>query len=579
MDKISLLEQKIQDNKLDFYLVTSFDEFQNEFTPDNLNRLKWLTGFTGSNGIAIMTNTKKHYFLTDGRYTSQAKLELNNKTFDIYNFQDIDKLSDILIQTNQDIIVGYDPFIITQKYLEYLKQYFKKNKKFEFHAVEENLVDKIWERKIEFKTKAPSGLDAKYTSENETEKISKLLSYMKTDYMLFTSPESICWLLNIRGNDLAYTPLIFFYSIISKDGEIELFSYLTKFKSNYPKIKLSNFSEFKKRIFEINKSSKTIELDPSRTPIWFMQNIDKKNLILKKDPCQISKSIKNSVELSGFKYAAIQDGIALTKLFVWIEECIGKNDKITEIDVDKKLSSLKQENQLFKTKSFETISAFAENSAVIHYNPYNGNNKIISNDNFYLLDSGSQYSCGTTDVTRTFHFGNITDEQKLHYTLVLKGLINLSKLKFPKGTTGNHIDAIARQFLWNHGLDYNHGTGHGVGHYLSVHEGPQGISKNNNNILYPGMVLSIEPGFYIQDAYGIRLENLVYVKAVDENFLKFETITLAPISYAPVDKALLTQEEKDWLIQYNTDIYKILLPFIDQKSRDYLKILMNNKLC
>jgi Xaa-Pro aminopeptidase len=557
-EKIASLRKAFEKHKIDGYMIPSFDEFQNEYVPENLQRLKWLTEFTGSNGLAIITNGQ-NYLFTDGRYTTQAEKQLAGENFQIYDLKDFEKIGG-------DMVIGYDPFIFTSKYLEHLKYD-------NFTPVEPNLVDEIWERAREFKTKAALVLDAKYTARSETSKVRDVVSQLRADYILLTSPESICWLLNIRGEDVTYSPLIMCYCLIDQNGEIEIFSGLNAIKCEYKKIKLSPLEKIKERIFEINQEKKTIECDAAKTPIWFVQNYNKENIVFKQDPCTLPKAKKDVVEIAGFQYATIQDGVALTNLFLWLEEAVLAGNTISEIDVDQKLLELKKQRPLFKTKSFETISGFAENSAIIHYNPYTGNNKPIVTDNFYLLDCGSQYGSGTTDVTRTFYFGEPKQEAKLHYTLVLKGFINLSNLKFPNGTTGAQIDSIARQFLWQYSLDYPHGTGHGVGHYLSVHEGPQSISRYNNCAIEPGMVLSIEPGYYIPGQYGIRIENIAVVRKAekDGDFLEFEALTLAPIPFNLVDEGLLSFDEKKWLLEYHKKLCAKLSPFLDQNAKAYLE--------
>jgi Xaa-Pro aminopeptidase len=557
-EKISLLRSAFEKHNIDAYMIPSFDEFQNEYVPENLQRLKWLTDFTGSNGLALITK-EQNFLFTDGRYTAQAEKQLAGEDFKVCDFKDFKEIE-------SGLTVGYDPLIFTPKFLEHLGHH-------NLIPLNSNLVDDIWERSKEFKTKAALVLDAKYTARSEISKVNNLVAELKTDYMLLTSPESICWLLNMRGEDVTYSPLIMCYCLVDTNGVVEVFSGLNAIKCEYKNIKLSSFAQIQTRILELNQQNKTIECDASKTPIWFIQNYQKENIVFKQDPCMLPKARKDAIEIAGFQYATIQDGVALTNLFCWLEESVASGDEVSEIDVDQKLLELKQKRPLFKTKSFETISGFAQNSAIIHYNPYVGENSTIVSDNFYLLDCGSQYSCGTTDVTRTFFFGEPQEDAKLHYTLVLKGFINLSNLKFPIGTTGAQIDAVARQFLWKHALDYPHGTGHGVGHYLSVHEGPQSISKHNNFPIEPGMVLSIEPGYYIPGKYGIRIENIVFVREVDEkkNFLQFEALTLAPIPFNLINEILLSTDEKKWLLKYHKRVYDALSPFLDKNAKNHLE--------
>ena len=569
IEKINLLRDLLGTLQIDAYIILSSDEFQGEFTPECSQRLGWLTNFSGSNGLAIITENE-YYFLTDSRYIIQAQQELPNDC-QVFNIQDG---SDIFDQIDSKLFIGYDPFICTKKFIkDFIKKFIKDNEYIKLLPLENNLIDQIWSRNKNFKTKSPLILNTKYTSETSGNKINNLINKLKTEYILITSPESICWLLNIRGNDLKYTPVIMAYCLIDNKGNIELFSNLRKINSTNIKIRIFHFRDIKNRIQELNQQNKSIQFDYSQTPSWFIDHFQKINTVIAKNPLDIAKAVKNNVELAGIKYAHIQDGIALVKLSVWLEKKIASNDEVTEIDVDQALYNFKKQNTLFRSKSFDTISSFGQNSAIIHYNPYNGNNAILTNNHIFLLDSGSQYECGTTDVTRTFFFGNPSDKQKLHYTLVLKGIINLSTLIFPRKTCGSQIDALARQFLWSYHLDYPHATGHGVGNYLSVHEGPNGINKFNNQELEPNMVVTIEPGYYIAQEYGIRIENIVVVKTVENNpnFLQLETMTLSPIAYNLIDKNLLTKREKKWLLHYHQKINDLLFPFLDDVEKKYLK--------
>ncbi len=573
LKKISLLKTLLNKERVDGYLIASYDEFQNEHPPECLQRLKWLTNFSGSNGLALVT-TNKCYFFTDGRYLIQAQNQLVDD-FTVFDLQNIDNIySEVFQGIRNQYVIGYDPMIFTRASLDWLQnKYIKNNKYVKMISLECNLIDNLWKRDKQCNTEAPLILNTKCTSESANQKIKKLLSKFETDYLLLTSPQSICWLLNMRGNDLIHEPLIMGYCIVSSQGEIAIYSGLQKIKLNYNNVKLYPFCSIKERILDIDRKNHSIQLDYFKTPIWFVTYFQEKNIVRSEDPCALPKSIKNDVEIAGFQYAMIQDGIALTKLFCWLEESINTKQEITEIDVDKQLLAFKKHNKLFKSKSFETISAYSENSAIIHYNPYCGKNLNIGINNFYLLDCGSQYTFGTTDITRTFHFDDPTEEQQLHYTLVLKGLINLSNLIFPKKTSGAQIDVIARQFLWNHCLDFPHGTGHGVGHYLSVHEGPQGINKFNHQELCKNMVITIEPGYYIPRQYGIRIENMTVVREVEgnQNFLQFETISLAPIGYNCIDNNLLTDDERKWLFLYHKKLYSRLRPFLQKNEIDYLK--------
>ena len=505
----------------------------------------------------------------------QAKKQLSND-FTVLDIGYINKVITLLSKNinSTEYYIGYDPLIFTKKIINHLENAKNRdNNSIKFKPLDNNLVDEIWKRDKDYNTQSAIILDAKYTAESVQQKITRLLLRFNTDYLLITTPENICWLLNIRGNDLLYTPLILSYLLIDREGQISIYSNIKKLKIYCQYVTLYPFENIKDKILEIDYNNNSIQFDCSETPIWFNHHLKKYNIVDNKNPCILLKSVKNTVEISGFQYSVIQDGIALVKLFRWLKYKVKNEEKLTEISIDQQLSYFKKQCRSFKGKSFETISSYGINSAIIHYNPYNGDNLNVHNGNFYLLDCGSQYVCGTTDVTRTFYFGKPTDEGKFYYTIVLKGLINLSKLLFPKGTCGSQIDVIARQFLWNNLLDFPHSTGHGVGHYSLVHEGPQGISKFNHQEIYKNMVITIEPGHYIPGRYGIRIENMLVVKEVsnNNNFLQLETITLAPIEYNLIKEDLLTMSEKKWLLAYHKKLYSQLSPFLLGPEKNYLQ--------
>ncbi len=569
LNRIEDLKGLFSKHELEGYIIPTKDEFNNEFLPNCNKRLEWFCGFSGSNGFLIITKESLLFF-TDGRYVEQAKIELSEQiqVFDLKEKENIKCLF------KQKINIGYDNFIFSSQDLKYLKNLFGDN--LNFIAIKENLVDQIWSRERKFETKAPAILEEKVVYKNVEQKISSLK--FDADYLLITKPDAICWLLNMRGNDVPYSPLLMCYCLINREGQIDLFSNIQSIKSEYTKIIIHKISHIKNKILEINSSGKTIQLDEKNAPIWFEQNIDVGNLIIKEDPVDKLKSVKNKVEISGFQYAHIQDGIALLKLFYWLENSIQKRQEVSEIDISDKLERFKKENRIYKSPSFPSISAFGKNSAVIHYNPNKSkNSSAITDQSVYLLDSGSQYICGTTDVTRTLHFGSPSDEQKKYYTLVLKSLISLTNTKFPKETKAMQLDSIARRYLWNAGYNYPHGTGHGVGHYLSVHETPPTINPLSNHILEPNMVLSIEPGYYSPNNFGIRMENLVYVKKSDkEGFLEFETLTLAPIAYNLIDERMMTYIEKRWLLQYHQKIKNFVSPYVKDEHLEYLQKHINH---
>ena len=397
--------------------------------------------------------------------------------------------------------------------------------------------------------------------------------------MVITSPESVCWLLNIRGYDLENTPLVFCRAIITKK-DFEFYVNKKKipkdFVLTYKNLKIHDISLFDQRLKRLNK--KNIQVD-NQLSYFFYKTLGGNKLFFKDDPCKILKSQKNKIEISQSKSAHLNDGVALVKFYYWLEENYKKN-KITEFEASEKLEKFRKENTNFFSSSFPTISATGANGSIIHYKP-NRKSSVLKQGELYLCDSGGQYYGGTTDITRTIYLGDKPPETlKLIYTKVLLGHLNISMLKFPAGTRGYQLDSIARFNLWNDGLDYNHGTGHGVGSFLGVHEGPQSISKNTNNVsLKPGMIISNEPGFYKNKSFGIRIENLVLVKkSLFNNYFEFETLSLFPYELKLISFNLLNSAQKDWIHQYHNQVYTKVSNLLDKKHSEWLKkkIEINN---
>jgi Xaa-Pro aminopeptidase len=538
------LKKLFSKHKINGYLIPSSDEFLNEYTPSHLRRLEYVTGFSGSYGIAIITD-KKNFLITDGRYLLQAKDEIP-KDFTIV--EGITKIEGLELG-----IIGYDPMLFSEATIKNLK-----DRKLKLVAIEKNLVDLIWKEKPKESNRAVLLLDKKYTGLSSSEKVKTILKTLdsKADFLLITNPDSICWLLNIRGHDVPFTPVLLSYLLLSKTGKITLFCDPKKV-SHIKGIEVAELEGLKIKFKEIIKKKQKVQLDPSKTPSWFV-GVGGEQIIKATDPIALPKACKNEVEIKGIISAHIEDGVALTKFLYWLSVNITKG--VDEMLASAKLHDFRKARNLFQYPSFETISAFGANAAIIHYKPSTKTNKKITKKGLYLIDSGGQYLNGTTDVTRTLCFGKPTSEQKRNYTLVLKGHIALATAKFPEGTTGSQLDILARQFLWQNGLDYKHGTGHGVGHFLSVHEGPQNISKNPSSVpLKENMIISNEPGFYKAGEYGIRIENLVRViKSKTKGFLEFQTITMVPIATNLIEKKLLTPTELNWVKEYNNKVIKTL---------------------
>ena len=552
MKNIDIFLKKLKEENIEGYLLPSNSEFLDEFTPDRLSRLKWLTGFTGSNGIVFISQKQKIFF-TDGRYKLQAKQELD----DDFIIEDISLSNIVKILKKKNIT--YNSLLFSHNFIFSLKK--------EISAQEEqgNMVDEVWQRekqkrsKIEILSDSLIGKNISLKLKDLKEDVPKESSYICCD------SASICYLLNLRGEDIVNTPLIHSYFILNPHK-----SYLFANKKNFSTeiiLYLEKQNIFVKDVEDIENFAAYIEkeqicLDSNITNDFFVNLLERKTITKLLDPIIKRKSIKNAIEIENIKNAHILDGRAKTKLISYLKGKDFSQENLTEFDIEQKLLEFCQENKEFKNLSFPTICGFAENGAVIHYNSTKKNAKKLENENLLLIDSGGQYIgdrvLGTTDITRTIYLGKTKPKAELikSYTLVLKGHIALATAIFKIGTTGKELDILARQFLKEEGLNYAHGTGHGVGCYLSVHEGPCGISPKSEYPLKAGMILSNEPGYYKEGEYGIRIENLVLVKKSKKvGFLEFETISLVSFDDGLIDYSSLDSEEEKWLAEYQKKCY------------------------
>jgi Xaa-Pro aminopeptidase len=566
LNKVSKLTAQFEKYEIKGYIVPSYDEFRNEYVPSHLQRLSWLTGFTGSNGILIL-NKEQLFFMTDSRYTIQAKTELSNK-FQILDMTDANSWARVFSSFKEGEYIGYDPMI------ESISTFARYHRLCKAHSVKlkpinENLVDLIWVEKLIPNKKGLLKLSIKEAGESSDNKIALAIKNMNnnSDYLLVNNLSLICWLLNIRGNDIKNTPLILGYLVICRNGKCYLFS--DSIKDPLENVQIFSLSNIRDFFINLIISGAIIEAG-SDISIWFKE-IAQEALKVVENTLQLTKATKNTTEIANIKRAHFEDGVALCKFIIWLAENFNSTD---EIAASEQLLYFRKQSDIFIEPSFDTISAFGSNGAIIHYKPSKETNQIITNNNLYLLDSGGQYKFGTTDVTRTFCFGKATAEQKKHYTLVLKGMMRLSMLKFPLGTNGAQLDSLARLDLWMQGLDYPHSTGHGVGYFLSVHEGPQSISKLGTIAMAPCMVLSNEPGYYKEGEYGIRIENLMLVKeSKTKGFLEFETLTMAPIMKNLVDLKLLNEVEKNWLDNYNMTVFNKVGKILGSTQRNKLQTI------
>ena len=570
MNKIDKLRKILQQNNCDGYLIPKNDEYFGEYVPENKDRLKFISEFSGSSGLAIILKNISYLFV-DGRYTLQAKTEVN-KNFKICEIPNI-RPRDIFKNLNRKISLGFDPKLFTSNTLNNIIG----NNKISLVSIKDNLIDKIWKNKSKIRNKKFYLLEKKFHGEHYLDKIirlKKILKSNKINYLLCSTVTNISWLLNIRGHDSLSSPLTNGKLIIKTDGKIIFFTNLSKITPQIKKFFKKNITFLKEDLFlhhlkQIKKSK--ILIDKKTCSFDCEKNINSSNKIIKtNDPIDLLKAIKNKTEISNTKIAHLFDGIALTKLIFWLKNNYNK-EKITEISAQNKLEQFKRLHKDYLYPSFNTISGFAQNGAIVHYRASHKTNKTIRGNNLYLLDSGSQYFYGTTDVTRTIAIGKISNKQKNIYSTVLKGHIAVSAYKIKKSTIGKDIDKAARAPLLRIGHNYSHSTGHGVGYFLNVHEGPQGLSSLNNHKILPGMILSNEPGFYKENKFGIRIENLIYCEKINNN-LKFADFTMVPIDKDCINKKLLNKKEIDWINNYHKKVYYILRSFMNDSE---LKMLTN----
>jgi len=555
MNKLKPLREFIEHQGLSALLIPRTDEFQGEYIAPCSQRLAWLTGFTGSAGFAIISRDKAAFF-TDGRYSLQAQQELPS-FYERYNISQKSPSQWVLENLSTQDKVGYDPWLFTEAQL----------KKYErpLVALTPNPIDHLWVDRPSPPQDLMRRHPLKYAGENDESKRARIALTLEADQLLLTSCDSIAWLLNIRGNDVPHVPLVHSICLLRKDHTYDLFVDLRKANDDVMK----GLGKSGGRLIEMSQilpHLKTIkgscQIDPQTLPMILLHTLEQAGIkiIRESDPCLLPKALKNAVELKGAKHAHIQDGIALNRFFEWLY-AQPLEGETTELTAAQKLYEFRQEGNLLQDLSFETISGFGPHGAIIHYGVTPESSIPLKREGLYLLDSGGQYLTGTTDVTRTIALGKPTAEQKDRYTRVLKGHIALAQAIFPEGTTGSQLDSLARQFLWQVGCDYDHGTGHGVGSYLSVHEGPQGISKQASAVpLKPGMILSNEPGYYKEGEYGIRIESLVTVIELPhlKGFYGFETLTLVPLDLNLIEDFLLTDQESTWVKQYHERIAQVL---------------------
>ena len=578
---IKKIRKLFEKELIDAYIVPHEDEFLTEYVPDHSERLAYITGFTGSAGLAIITKNKAAIFV-DGRYTTQIKIETSGEIFDHQKLDNTEIEKWIKLNLKDTSEIGFCPMTISLEKMNSFKKFIS-DTKIKFKKTE-NLVDKVWSKRPSLNNSFIYEHNEKFSGLSHKKKkqiIIKEIIKNNCDSLFISEPENTCWFLNIRGNDLDFTPLVRSYSLIEKNGEINIFSNHDISSDIKKYFKLNNIRHHpidKIEDFFKNKNLKKTIFDFRTTPfeladIIFKYSSDFKNI---QNPCNLLKACKNNIEIEGAINAHVRDGVALSKFLFWLD---GKSEKdgLDEIDIEKKLLNLRKKGLNFISPSFNTIAGTGSNGAIIHYKANKINCKKLKAGDLLLVDSGGQYLDGTTDVTRTIAlFPNekkINQESKDRFTRVLKGHIAIACSVFKKGTSGKDLDPSAREFLIEKGLNYNHGTGHGVGSFLGVHEGPQSISPLGFQEIKEGMIISNEPGYYKENEYGIRIENLILTQEMrdNKNHLSFRTLTLAPIDKNLICIEMLTKEEINWINSYHEKVFKTLSKFMREKELIWLK--------
>ncbi len=580
---VPLIRQAMAEQGLDGFLVPHEDEHQNEYLPAANDRLAWATGFTGSAGAAVILRDKAAVFV-DGRYTLQVRDQVDGQLFEIRDLVEGGVPAYLEAAARQGQKIGYDPRLHSPDALARLKEAAAKAGA-ELTPVNDNPLDRAWGQARPAQPTAPVvPHPAEYAGEDSAAKRARVgaaVGDKGADAAVLTAPSSIAWLFNVRGGDVIRSPLPLAQAILSKDGTARLFLDPAKVTPELPawlgnQVRLETPDDLPQALAELK--GKAVLVDPAQSSAWYFDTLQAEGakVIRGDDPCALPRACKNAVEIEGSRKAHARDGAAVTRFLHWLatEGQVNPPDEIAAVS---RLEAFREATGALKDLSFDTIAGAASNGAIVHYRPTERLNKRAEQGSLLLVDSGAQYLDGTTDITRTVAIGEPSQEMRERFTLVLKGNLALAGIRFPAGTTGSALDVLARTALWMHGLDYDHGTGHGVGSYLGVHEGPQRISKAPNSVaLKPGMILSNEPGYYKEGGYGIRIENLQVVTEAtaipggERPMHGFETLTLAPIDRRLIVREMLTADERAQLDAYHARVREVVGPQVEAEVRTWL---------
>ncbi len=578
-DRLGAFRDELKRRDLQGFVVAHTDEHTSEYTPAYAQRLAWLTGFDGSAGLGVVLDHTASIYV-DGRYTLQVKLQVDGAAYEFLALKKDAEIDWIVATATPGSRIGFDPWLHTEAWAKRASAALEQAG-LTLVAVDRNPIDAIWSDQPE----RPQGIAVPhvidFTGEESLSKRQRLSeNFDNAHAAVITALDSIAWLLNIRGSDVDRTPLVTSFAILHKNSDVDLYIDPIKVTDDLTAhlgagVRLHNRADFVAGLKALAAQQKTVLVDQDSASAFVIRALDGATLVLGRDPCLLPKARKNTVEIDGTRRAHVRDGAALTSFLGWLAANAQSND-LDELKAAAKLYDFRKATGVLKDLSFDSISGAGPNGAVVHYRVTEASNRPIKQGELFLIDSGGQYLDGTTDVTRTIAVGHVGAEEKDRFTRVLKGHIAIATARFPKGTSGAQLDALARMPLWQAGLNYDHGTGHGVGSYLSVHEGPQRISSFGSAPLEPGMIVSNEPGYYKTDRYGIRIENLVVVKTADDidgdiPVYEFETLTLAPIDINLVERSLLTDAEAAWLNAYHARVRDTLTTLVDEKTAVWLE--------
>lgn len=580
--RLTAIRQWLAQHNIDALLVPHEDEYLGEYVPAHNERLHWLTGFTGSAGAAVITQEKAAIFV-DGRYTVQVTKQVPSELFEYRHLIEEPALEWIQTHLNSGGSVAIDPRMHNSAWLEAAQS--KLAGKIELTILDSNPIDQLWHDRptpVISDVRLMATESVGQSSESKRQEIAQLVTKAGGDAAVITALDSVCWLLNVRGLDVSRLPVLLSHAIIHADSSVEFFLDPARLSDDFAShvgsgVTVHHPDSLQAQVEAL--SGKKVLLDPSTSNAWFklvLQNSGA-TVISAADPCLMPKAAKNEVEIAGMKACHIRDGVAMCKFLTWLDAEVAANNLHDEAILSDKLESFRQQDPSLMDLSFATISAAGGNAAMCHYNHENQPEPgKLELNTLYLVDSGGQYLDGTTDITRTVAIGQPTNEMINQFTLALKGHIGVARARFPKGTRGYQIDTLARQHLWAEGYDYDHGTGHGVGHFLSVHEGPASISKKQIDVpITKGMVLSNEPGYYRADAFGIRIENLELVVETKTNgdfpVLSFESLTRCPIDVRNINVDMLTRPELKWLNDYHQKVWDDISPLVEGEVKQWLE--------